>query len=89
MSSLKTLPRLASEHCQAICEEVGERLRILLDRETGELPPRLQLLLDRLGERDHEAPSIVPAMDDMTVRPIAARDRAVLTAPLPSLAPAS
>jgi hypothetical protein len=73
MSSLKTLPlQLASEHCQAICEEVGERLRILLDHKTSELPPRLQLLLDRLAELDREAPSIVPALDDMTVRSVAA-----------------
>ena len=73
MSNLKSLPRqLDREHCLAICEEVGERLRILLDRETRALPPRLQLLLDRLVELDHEAPSIVPAMDEMTVRPIAA-----------------
>jgi hypothetical protein len=73
MSNLKNLPaQLASEHCQAICEEVGERLRILLDRETSELPPRLRSLLDRFAELDHEAPSIVPALDDMTVRSFAA-----------------
>ncbi|MEA2883391.1 MAG: hypothetical protein QOH32_2647 [Bradyrhizobium sp.] len=73
MSKLKTLPlQPGSEHCRAICEEVGERLRILLDRETSALPPRLQLLLDRLAELDHDAPSIVPAMDDMTVRSVAA-----------------
>jgi hypothetical protein len=75
MSSPKTLPlQLAGEHCQAICEEVGEQLRILLDRESGELPPRLRSLLDRLAELDH-APSIVPALDDMTVRSVAASDR--------------
>lgn len=73
MSNLKSLPpQLASEHCQAICEEVGERLRILLDRETSALPPRLLSLLHRLAELDHEAPSIVPALDDITVRSVAA-----------------
>jgi hypothetical protein len=73
MSSLKTLPlQLNSEHCQAICAEVGERLRILLDRETSALPPRLRSLLDRLAELDHDAPSIAPALDDMTVRSVAA-----------------
>lgn len=74
MSNLKTLPlQLDSEHCQAICEEVGERLRIALDRETGELPARLQLLLSRLAELDsQDAPSIVPAMDDIAVRSVAA-----------------
>ena len=67
MSNLKTLPlQLNSEHCQAICEEVAERLRILLDRDSGDLPPRLQLLLDRFARLDLEnAPSIVPAMDHM------------------------
>jgi hypothetical protein len=73
MSNLKTLPlQLDSEHCQAICEEVAERLRPLLDRETSDLPPRLRLLLGRLSELDREAPSIVPAMDDMTADTVAA-----------------
>jgi len=73
MSDLKTLPlQLDSEHCQAICEEVAERLRLVLDRETSDLPPRLQLLLGRFAELDREAPSIVPAMDDMAACPVAA-----------------
>lgn len=72
MSDLKTSLQLDSEHCRAICEEVGERLRVLLDREAGELPARLQLLLGRFAELDHEAPSIVPALDDMTVTSVAA-----------------
>jgi hypothetical protein len=58
--------QLDSEHCQAICEEIGERLRILLNREIGELPPQLRMLLDRFTELDHElAPSIVPAIDEI------------------------
>lgn len=74
MSNLKTLPlQLDREHCQAICEEVAERLRLQLDRETSDLPPRLQLLLERFIELDLQAtPSIVPAMDDMTACPVAA-----------------
>ena len=57
---------LDRDHCQAICEEVGERLRTMLDRETSALSPRLHLLFDRLAELDWEnAPSIVFAMDDM------------------------
>jgi hypothetical protein len=60
-------PQLDSGHCRAICEEVGERLRILLDKQSTEIPPRLRLLLDRLAELDsRQAPSIAPAMDDMT-----------------------
>jgi hypothetical protein len=73
MPTLNPMPlQLGSEHCQAICEEVAERLRILLDRDSRALPPRLQLLLDRLAELDHEAPSIVPSVEDMTVRSVAA-----------------
>jgi hypothetical protein len=64
--------KLNSVHCRAICEEVGERLRILLDREAGAIPPRLQLLVHRLAELDCEAPSIVPAMDDMAACAVAA-----------------
>lgn len=67
MSSQKALPlQIDSGHCRAICDEIGDRLRILLDREAGEIPQRLRLLLGRLAELDCEqAPSIVPALDDM------------------------
>jgi hypothetical protein len=67
MSSRKTLQlQLDSGHCRAICDEIGERLRIILDREADEIPQRLRLLTDRLAELDGaQAPSIVPAMGDM------------------------
>ena len=66
MSNVNSVPLLDSEHCRAICEEVGERLRIMLNRDTSELPPQLRLLLDRFAELEsEETPSIVPAMDDM------------------------
>jgi hypothetical protein len=69
MSSQKALPlQIDSGHCRAICDEIGDRLRILLDKESGEVPQRLRMLIDRLAELDREqAPSIVPAMDDMIV----------------------
>jgi hypothetical protein len=69
MSSQKALPlQIDSGHCHAICDEIGERLRILLDKEVSEIPDQLRLLLDRLAELDGEqAPSIVPAMDDTMV----------------------
>jgi hypothetical protein len=69
MSSQKALPlQIDSGHCRAICDEIGDRLRILLDKESGEVPQRLRSLMDRLAELDREqAPSIVPAMDDMIV----------------------
>jgi len=57
--------RIDSAHCRAICEEIGERLRIMLDREATALPPRLQLLMERLAEQDLiTAPSIVPDIDE-------------------------
>ena len=31
---------LDSSHCRAICDEIGERLRVVLDREAAPLPPR-------------------------------------------------
>jgi hypothetical protein len=67
MSSQKALPlQIDSGHCRAICDEIGDRLRFLLDKEAGEIPQRLRLLIDRLAELDgHQAPSIVPAMDDV------------------------
>jgi hypothetical protein len=58
--------QIESGHCRAICDEIGERLRILLDKETSEIPPRLRLLINRLAELDREqVPSIVPAMEDL------------------------
>ena len=69
MLSQKTLPlQIDSGHCRAICDEIGDRLRILLDKEAGEIPQRLRMLIDRFAEFDSvPAPSIVPAMDDMIV----------------------
>jgi hypothetical protein len=58
--------QLDSSHCRAICDEIGERLRMILDHEAAPLPPRLQLLMLRLFEQDMaQAPSIAPAIDDM------------------------
>jgi hypothetical protein len=69
MLSQKALPlQIDSGHCRAICEEIGDRLRILLDKDAGEVPQRLRILIDRFAELDGvPAPSIVPAMDDMIV----------------------
>jgi hypothetical protein len=67
MSSQKALPlQIDSGHCRAICDEIGDRLRILLNKEAGEIPQQLRLLIDRLAEFDgRQAPLIVPAMEDM------------------------
>jgi hypothetical protein len=71
--------RIDSLHCRAICDEIGERLRIVLDRESTALPQRLQLLMARLAEQDllmtpSMAPSIAPSMDDMVWRPAPTED---------------
>lgn len=63
---MSTQLQIDSLHCRAICEEIGERLQVLLAREEPGLPLRLQLLMDRLAEQDREvSPSIAPSMDDM------------------------
>jgi hypothetical protein len=60
--------QIDSGHCRAIRDEIGDRLRIALDREASAIPQRLQMLIDRLAELEREeAPSIVPALDDMKV----------------------
>ena len=58
--------QLDSTHCRAICDEIGERLRMVLDHAATPLPPRLQFLMGRLTEQDLiQAPSIAPAIDQM------------------------
>jgi hypothetical protein len=62
--------KIDSSHCRAICDEIGERLRKVLDREATALPPRLQLLLERLAEQDLvEAPPIAPSIHGMVWQP--------------------
>jgi hypothetical protein len=46
--------QIDSLHCRAICEEIGERLRTILRPETAAVPPRLQVLIDRLADQDRE-----------------------------------
>ena len=73
--------QLDSSHCRAICDEIGERLRMILDREAAPLPPRLQMLMQRLAEQDPvQAPSLVPAIDDMVWQPAEHEPAAILAA---------
>ena len=61
--------RIDHIHSRAICDEIGDRLRETLRREALELPPRLQMLVERLAELDGAAaPSIVPSFEDMVPR---------------------
>lgn len=63
--------QIDSTHYRAICDEIGERLRVILDGEASALPPRLQVLLLRLAEQDMAgkdsaaSPSIAAAIDGM------------------------
>jgi hypothetical protein len=60
-------------HCRAICDEIGERLHFILKPVTTDLPPRLSSLIARLAElerhgiRPTPSPSIVPAIDELTL----------------------
>ncbi|MCC8966536.1 hypothetical protein H8A95_30465 [Bradyrhizobium sp. Pear76] len=66
---MSELHPIASVHARAICEEIGERLRHALRGDYADLPPRLRDLINELALQDCEAPSLVPAMADLT-RPV-------------------
>jgi hypothetical protein len=58
-------------HCRAICDEIGERLAQILNREVLEMPPRLFGLLNKLAELERDgpaelehAPSIAPSFGE-------------------------
>ena len=57
-------------HSRAICDEIGDRLRDMFQREPiAPLPPRLQYLIEQLAKAEREtAPSIVPSLEEMGVR---------------------
>ena len=64
-------PQIDGLHCRAICDEIGERLRMILRPSTTDLPLRLQILMDRLADQDRQlAPSIAPDLDDMVWQPV-------------------
>jgi hypothetical protein len=66
MSGRVSSVQIDSIHCRAISEEIGYRLSLVLRKENPELPPRLKMLLDRLGLQDMEsAPSMAPSLHDM------------------------
>lgn len=68
--SLENQLQIDGLHCRAICDEIGERLQIMLRPDAAELPARLQILIDRLADQDRQlAPSIVPDLDDMVRQP--------------------
>lgn len=68
--SLSNQLQIDGLHCRAICEEIGERLQIMLRPDAAVLPARLQVLLDRFADQERQlAPSIVPDLDDMIRKP--------------------
>jgi hypothetical protein len=57
--------RLDHNHCRAISDEVGERLREAMALKSVKTPPQLQRLIDRLDELDNVwAPGIVSSIED-------------------------
>ena len=53
-------------HMRAICEEIGDRLRFMLDRTAQEPPGRLVAVLRRFEELEQtEAPSIAPSLEEL------------------------
>jgi hypothetical protein len=66
MSGRESSIQIDSVHCRAISEEIGYRLSLVLRKENPELPPRLEMLLDRLRLQDMaSAPSMAPSLEDM------------------------
>jgi hypothetical protein len=51
------------EHLRAICDEVGERLRTMLDQAALPIPDHLLSLIAQLDEPTHWSPSIAPDLD--------------------------
>jgi hypothetical protein len=63
--SRDSIIQIDSSHCRAICDEIGERLRMVLDREATALPARLQVLMLRLAAQDLAgSPAIAAAIDE-------------------------
>ena len=67
MSTALANIQIDEEHSRAICEEIGDRLRIALGG-----PPPASAILDSLVARlieldEHDCPSIVPAIDSAEV----------------------
>ena len=64
MSGIVSRLQIDETHCEAIRQEIGERLRIEL-RGNPPMPLSLVRLIARLPELDyHDSPSIVPSLED-------------------------
>jgi hypothetical protein len=63
---------LDQTHSRAICDEIGERLRIILKPDVSELPPRLLALVEKFDQLEVDndiplmrAPPIAPSLEEM------------------------
>jgi hypothetical protein len=82
---------LDHKHCRAICDEIGDRLRYALQRETSEIPPRLLALIDQLARLENDdparlqpSPSLAPSIAEMVAMSITPPGRSFQTADLQS-----
>jgi hypothetical protein len=55
---MKRNASIEAEHVRAICAEIGERLRIALDKSASPAPEYLMSLVARLDHPTHRSPSI-------------------------------
>jgi hypothetical protein len=63
--------QIDSEHCRAICDEIGYHLHLVLGQAVQEPPAYLLRLLSRLEDQEVRMPSIVPSSEDMQTHPTA------------------
>jgi hypothetical protein len=60
ISAEPQLAKLSTPHCQAICDEIGYRLRLSLRPTSSDLPPQISALLSRLVMLDQDASPTIP-----------------------------
>jgi hypothetical protein len=72
------LLNLDHAHCRAICDEIGERLGLIMRPVASDIPPRLLYLIGKLAElestelenlvlpRLESMPSIAPSAEEMS-----------------------
>jgi len=74
--SLRPSVQINEAHSDAICGEVGYRLRRYLEGDPSPVPARISALLNRLRQLDtDETPPLVPLNDDRAHLPSAGRRR--------------
>jgi hypothetical protein len=73
MKQNAALLNLDHAHCRAICDEIGERLGLIMRPAASDIPPRLLYLIGKLAELENSAlprlesaPSIAPSVEEMS-----------------------